>query len=286
MPSKNNLVVLIISNGRPDNVRTLNSLEQHGYTGPIYIVLDDLDKTAPKYIENYGDMVVFFDKKKTYAESDPANNFNDLRSTTFPRNACFEIARSLGFTYFLVLDDDYTGFRYRYNDNLVYEYKATRNLDTVFSVILDFYISSGATSIAMAQGGDYMGGKEGRFGKSIRTLRKCMNSFFCSTEREFKFIGQLNEDVNTYLRLGSLGHIFLTINQVSLDQMSTQSNAGGMTDIYLDTGTYVKSFYSVMIQPSSVTINQMSGRIHHSIAWKKTVPMILREDLKKKTEML
>ena len=32
----------------------------------------------------------------------------------------------------------------------------------------------------------------------------------------------------------------------SLLQKETQSNSGGLTDIYLELGTYVKSFYSVI----------------------------------------
>ena len=51
-----------------------------------------------------------------------------------------------------------------------------------------------------------------------------MNSFFCSTKRPFKFLGTINEDVNIYTRLGSIGDLFFTVPNVSLKQTDTQSN--------------------------------------------------------------
>ena len=65
----------------------------------------------------------------------------------------------------------------------------------------------------------------------------------------------------------------------SIDQKDTQSNAGGLTDIYLEVGTYVKSFYSVMAAPSCVKVSVMgdtSSRIHHAVTWKNAVPKIIR----------
>ena len=57
-----------------------------------------------------------------------------------------------------------------------------------------------------------------------------------------------------------------------------------MTDVYLDSGTYLKSFYTIMLSPSNVKLMLMGNknlRIHHKIIWKKTVPCILDEKHKK-----
>ena len=53
-----------------------------------------------------------------------------------------------------------------------------------------------------------------------------------------------------------------------------------MTDVYLDYGTYVKSFFSVMYNPSSVKISHIGKhkRIHHQINWNNAVPKIISED--------
>jgi len=67
---------------------------------------------------------------------------------------------------------------------------------------------------------------------------------------------------------------------IQLDQLDTQSNAGGMVDVYNDSGTYVKSFYSVMYCPSCVTIRTIGihhTRLHHSVAWNNAVPVFLSD---------
>ena len=94
----------------------------------------------------------------------------------------------------------------------------------------------------------------------------------------------MNVDVNCYLRNGKRGDIFLTYNGFQLDQADTQSTEGGMTDTYREMGTYLKSFTTVMCAPSNVHIKLMGSNfrhLHHSIDWKTSVPMIVREEYKK-----
>lgn len=277
--------VFILTNGRPDNVITYKTLKTSGYTGDIYFVVDDLDKTKDKYIEKFGDKVIIFDKKAIAQTFDEGDNFNDMRAIIYARNACFQIAKELKIKYFIQLDDDYTNFNFRFNKDLDYSFKSITNLDKVFISLLEFYKNTNVHSIAMAQGGDFIGGDGSDFAQSVQMKRKCMNSFICSTDRPFQFVGRVNEDVNTYTRLASTGLLLFTINQVSLQQKQTQTNKGGMTEMYLDSGTYVKSFYSVMYHPSSVKIKMMQSkfkRLHHSVSWENTVPLILNESFKKK----
>jgi hypothetical protein len=287
MSMKNkDFVVFIISHGRPDNVFTHATLKRRGYTGEVRIVIDDTDKKAAEYEKNFPGQIIIFDKAAIAATTDQGDNFNNLRTTTHARNACFDIAEKLGIKYFLVLDDDYPSFQYRFDQNLNYVTTKCVNLDRVFDCVLEFFKATPAVqSIALAQGGDFIGGADCENAQKVRFKRKCMNSFFCSTDRRFRFLSRLNEDVNTYITLGSRGTLFFTTNQVSLVQIQTQQTAGGMTEAYLAHGTYVKSFYSVMYKPSSAKISRIqdrgSSRIHHSIKWRNTVPLILREALKK-----
>jgi hypothetical protein len=202
----------------------------------------------------------------------------------YARNAAFNIARKLGIRYFIQLDDDYHRFRFRFNGtfNYILDGPNIKNLDRLFFYLLEFYVTSGATTLAISQGGDFIGGSENkRFASTIRLHRKAMNFFICSTDRPFQFLGLVNEDVTSYVRLGSIGLLFFTINQVCLEQKQTQSSSGGMTEQYLASGTYIKSFYSVMYQPSSVKVAIRCNRLHHVILWKNTVPKILSESLRK-----
>ncbi len=64
-----------------------------------------------------------------------------------------------------------------------------------------------------------------------------------------------------------------------IEQIQTQQNPGGLTEEYISSGTYTKSFYTVMINPSAVKIFLMGisyKRYHHLINWEYAVPKILR----------
>ena len=114
-----------------------------------------------------------------------------------------------------------------------------------------------------------------------------MNSWFCDTERPFLFFGHMNEDVSAYVTYGHRGQLFFTVIQAMLVQKPTQVTPGGMSDLYLSSGTYQKSFYTVMAAPSCVQIGVMGDprgstyRIHHKINWHKAVPKIIDEKYRK-----
>lgn len=274
---RSDFVAFILTHGRPNHVKTYELLRKCGYTGDIRVVVDNEDTTIPSYIDKYGEEVVIFNKPFIANTFDTCDNQDNRKAIVYARNACFDLARELGYKYFIELDDDYYYFGHKEpNESSCYIY----DLDRMFEIFIEYLEHSPITSIAFAQGGDHIGGYDGR----IKVKRKAMNSFICSVDKPFKFIGRINEDVNTYVRLGGLGHIFLTIMNVKLDQLDTQTNKGGMTDLYVDSGTYVKSFYSVMTSPSCVKVKSMgvsSKRLHHSISWENAVPCIVRKEHKK-----
>ena len=278
--------VFILTYGRPDNVKTYKTLKRFGYTGKIYFICSDDDKQLEKYKELYTKQVLVFSKKEYKNTFDIGDNFDDERVVVYARNACFDLAKKVGVKYFLVLDDDYTDFSYRFNGELSYNKGRgyINNVDDIFKAVLDYYKTIPAKTIALSQNGDWIGGHNSGWAKELKLKRKCMNSFFCSTERPFKFTGRINEDVNAYTRLGAVGDLFFTIPNVSLKQTDTQANDGGLTEIYLSQGTYVKSFYSVMFSPSSVKVamlNTERSRLHHRVSWNNAIPVILNEKHKK-----
>jgi hypothetical protein len=283
----NNFAVLILTNNRPEKVITIKNLRDQGYTGRIVLVLDDQDKTLNQYKSNYpNDEFYVFNKQEAMNLTDSADNTNNPKAVVYARNMCFKIASDLGLEYFLELDDDYTGFRYTSNSSDIWERKKIKSLDKVFQAFVEFLSNTNIQTIAFAQGGDFIGGHMSMFG-DIKLKRKAMNSFFCKTDRPFMFYGLINEDVNMYVVDGSRGKICFTASHVQLDQIQTQANSGGLTTIYLELGTYVKSFYSVMYHPSSVVVKEMGTshkRIHHSIKSELTYPKIISESYKKLTK--
>ena len=284
---KKDFVVFILTHGRVDIQYTYRSLCEQGYTGRCVFVLDNEDGQVEEYKRRYGaDNCYVFDKLAMSKRIDEVFR-GDRRVIVYARNACFDAARDLGSKYFIELDDDYTSFVWRFDAECAYTPKTPKikNLDVVFESMLRYYINTPLTSLAMAQGGDFIGGSSNQMLRSIGTKRKAMNSFICSVDRPFEFKGRINEDVNAYTQLTSVGKIFLTIVQCNLQQKITQSNGGGMTDVYRDSGTYVKSFSSVIVFPSGVKVTLLNShhkRIHHNVYWEHTAPKILQEKWRKK----
>lgn len=279
--------IFILTHGRPERVITYKTLKKAGCTYPIYLVIDNEDKTAERYYELFGkDNVIMFDKLAISKTFDTGDNFDNRKCIIYARNACFEIAKKLGFKYFLQLDDDYTAFIYKFNHRGEYhDWIIHKNIDELFEVTLKYYKSIPALTISYSQGGDFIGGKNSTGADKIYIKRKAMNTFFCSTERPFHFVGRINEDVNTYTSKGMKGELIFQINGLAIKQLQTQSNKGGMSETYLNSGTYLKSFYSVMYSPSCVKVGRMGyvePRLHHVVSWENATPKIVSETLRVK----
>jgi len=277
----------ILTHGRPDKVHTFRTLQRHGYTGKVFIVIDDEDEDGEEYKRIYGDDVLVFSKDEVGRYTDQFDNFSDRRTILWARNACWDLAKQMGYRYFIQLDDDYYGFSHkragkahRLNISTEEEYHEWKisSLDAVFEALVKLVETTSVTTIALSQGGDH----QNRGGLLQRFRRKAMNSFVCSVAKPIRFQGRLNEDVNTYVSLGRVGVLFFTDYKIMLHQLQTQSNSGGISEVYREFGTYVKSFYTVMTAPSCTTINTMGNknrRLHHRINWRKAVPLIIPEQV-------
>lgn len=281
---RDDFAIFILTHGRPYNVITTKTLARCGNTNRIYYIIDNEDKYAERYYWNFGkDNVIMFDKAEASKSCDTIDNLSNRNIVLFARNTCHKIAKDLGLKYFLELDDDYTTFRSRIWMNNKLSTVYVRDFDAICDAMLEFLDTSNAHAVAFSQTGDFIGGVGSKVYKE-RLTRKAMNAFFCRTDKPFKFTGRINEDVNAYVTLGSRGYLFFTTADIALNQLDTQQNTGGLTDAYLDLGTYVKSFYTIIGNPSCVKISDMGcnhRRIHHLIDWEHAVPKIISSRFKK-----
>jgi hypothetical protein len=287
MKANKKYAVFILSHGRPDNVITYETLRRCGYTGKIYIICDDEDKTLAQYKEKYKNEVIVFSKADYVNKFDIMDNFEGNKVIVYARNACYDIARKLGLDYFFEYEDDYNQFIFRYVDGELLRNQAIKNLDEILGLMIACLDETKATTIAFAQGGDFIGGANSFKNNTFK--RKAMNSFVFRVNKNPKddvlFVGRMNDDVTTYLTQGKVGKLFFQLSNVMLNQLATQSNTGGNTEAYKTFGTYVKSFYSVMASPSCCKVTLMgvtNKRLHHKIRWNHAVPKIISESYKKK----
>lgn len=282
--------VFILSFGRSNRVLTYDCIfkESKKFSQDVYIVCSDDDADLHNYIDRFGDKVVVFNKEALRKYIDTADNFNKMGVILYARNICWTIANKLGYRYFVEFDDDYNLFSQRYIEHVdkqdFLRQRPMQDIDYLCKIHLDLLKTTPCRTIAFSQNGDYIGGA-GNGDHARGWKRKAMNSFFCDTEKPFLFGGSVNEDVNYYTYSGRLGVLNFSMYGYSLNQSQTQSNSGGMTDQYLESGTYVKSFYSVIFSPSCVRISTMGNpgkekRIHHSVIGEKCYVKVLDEKYK------
>jgi hypothetical protein len=283
MLDKTKFAMFILTHGRPHDVITMNALKEHGYTGKTYIIIDNEDKQADEYRKVFGnEIVIQFDKAAIGETFDIADTRTDRRATVYARNASFQIAKDLGLDYFMQLDDDYLVFQHRFVDGDILRGTYIKSLDKVIDALIDLMENTNALTVAMAQGGDFIGGADGFRKKPL--MRKAMNSWLFRTNRPTTFIGRMNDDVNTYVMEGIRGELILTPTDVALVPATTQAVSGGMTEMYVENGTYMKSMYTVMMAPASVSVKYMGTahpRLHHSVKWDNTVPKIISDKYRK-----
>jgi len=296
-PSKRmeDFCVFILSYGREnaknDTYRTLcgdNVKFDISYNQDTYLVCSDDDKRLQDYIDRYGDRVIVFNKEKMHPYIDKGDNFDFMKVTVYVRNMCFTLAKEMGYRYFLELDDDYHRFVQRiiYGDREKLVVHNIKDLDRLFKIHLDFLKNTPILSVTMSQAGDFIGGAGNTYAKQ-GWQRKVMNSFFCDVQRPFMFDGTFNDDVNFYIQAGRRGYLNFNLFGYTLNAGITQANEGGMTESYLTGGTYLKTFYSILYEPSTTKIGTIchheNKRIHHLVSGRKTYPLILDEKWSKYT---
>lgn len=283
----------VLTHGRSKTLLTPSTLAKCGYTGRLFLLVDNEDEQVKDYQRLFGEKVIVFDKTKAAEITDTCDNQQRRDSVVFARNYNFVIAKKMGITHFWQLDDDYFNFHWSLDNSGKYLTTTTesvvKNLDAVISSCLEFLDATPTKSLCFAQAGDFIGGGGSRIamrGSKGFFSRKAMNSFLFRTDFPVVFRGRVNDDVNLYVECGRRGDLFVTIPRLRVQQPPTQQQDGGCTDVYKDFGTYVKSFYSVLVSPSCVRVKMLRGkthsRIHHSVQWRATAPAIIDESYRKK----
>lgn len=281
---KKKFAIFILSHGRANEILTVNTLKRQHYTGDYFIVIDNEDDQEDIYRKKFGDKIIQFDKKAEAEKTDTGDLDDDRRVGVFARNAIQDIADKMGYKYHLQLDDDFSNFSVRYPRGETLTSGKINDLDYLFKCVVEFFENTNIDVLSFSLPADFMGGVNSPKLKA-GLYPKTMGTFFMKQDRKRYFSMRMNDDITTCLLNNRIGNLFLTIAQVMVDTPGTQDMAGGMTDIYVENGTYRKSFYSVMCCPSFVKVyafrNKLGTRLHHQIEWDYAVPKILNEEYKK-----
>ena len=282
--NKKDYAVFILSHGRAKEIKTVKTLKKFGYTGEWFVVIDDLDKQRWLY-ENKFDKnhLIIFDKKKVAKQTDTGDNSDELNVGVFARNFIIDEAGRRGYDYHVQLDDDFTGFSLRYIKGDKIASKRCSDIDKLFDSVIEYLKQTKFQVLSFALSSDYLGGVNNK--KYFKGMfPKTMGTFFIKTKGCKKFCMRMNDDVTTGALYNHQGMLYRTISMVQTETQATQTMNGGMTEVYRNSGTYRKAFYSVMCLPSSAKISAMGivdFRIHHRIEWETCTPKIVSERYKK-----
>lgn len=290
--------MFILSYARPEFCRkkTYSLIRKLNFSSPLYVVVSDDDPKIAEYEKIFGHELVVYERKKYLQQSDTLDNFLSPTSIVLPaRNFCFDFAAAHNYDYFIQFDDDYRNICYYYllPNARVKEVSLTHVVHTrpnAFNAICDYMFdfldaTPYCAAVCFSQSGDYVGGgdlkKKDLLTKNRYFREKAMNTFFIRTNSSWRFLGRINEDVNAYVHYGKTGLKFYTYMPIFIYQTPTTTQEGGLTDAYLALGKYVKSFYTLLLNPSCVKIDVVSRnynffpRYHHRIEREHMSPKVV-----------
>lgn len=263
---RDDFAVMILSHGRAKEQKTRRTLLKCGYTGKIYIVIDDMDDQQEEYRKLYGAEIIVFNKQQQLGLFDTMCNADEWRSVVYARNACYEIAEGLGLKYFLMCDDDISDLKFRLvRDGKLGAYPV-RQSDRLFESIIALYENTDVSIFGFSQCGAYIGGANS---KKYRDgcQRTCSQMMMIRTQDKTPFNGIFNEDLHVAIESGLRGKIVLSTMLVSIASPVRESNSGGLHDLYKANGSYTHCSYTVMAYPgiAKVSVVQESKlRLKHS----------------------
>lgn len=268
-------VVLIISHKRP-KCRTVKAILDAGYRGDWYIVCDDLDDTP--YEELFPGHVIRFDKMEYVQKTDTVDNFQKLGSCTYARNACFDIAKRMGYDCFGVFDDDVSGFMYRYQDGNRLKSKPVCNFDAVFAIYCKYVLDADIACGSFVPAGRLIGGVQNPVVRE-KFYYNPTNVFIINTHKEqFPFIGTLRQD-SIYSHLNNmLGRIVAAFMPIVVCMEPPGSmREGGIKETYSEWNNYVVESYSNIVIPSF--FRWRNGIKEHTFS--QNLPRVLNERWRK-----
>tara|TARA_R110002020_G_scaffold339973_1_gene555008 strand:- start:187 stop:1098 length:912 start_codon:yes stop_codon:yes gene_type:complete len=274
------LEIFIPSYHRPNNIKTAKFLINKGYDSKkIHVIIDDEAEDAAKYkeqVNNLGCNLHIFNMEESRLKYDYIHRpSKSRRSAGQSRNMFYDYAKKLNIDFYLVMDDDTTGFEIRPYG--VYRRMATLNeLNLVYDSIKEFMQRQKIGVFGLSQTGDMFART------NTKILRnKVMNTTFINTKYIYR--GERGvQDNDTSQFVGIMNEGFFTGSLASglvLKQTSSATAAGGLTDLYNECKLLNKSLIVPIQFPSLCHAEKQKrngGRIHHKINNKNLYPKLIK----------
>ncbi len=243
--------VFITSHNSPDVCKSAESLLTAGCSKDrIFIVIDDADPRFEEYVNMDYDVYVFHKQDYVDILDIGMSKMNpQLSAVLYARAAVEDIAKSMKLQYFIVMDDDVYGFRYRYVENDKLCSKPVHNFDDLIFAYVKFMENSDSICLSFANDGSFIGGSDAVTSGKILERRSCHTIFIRRTDREFEWKFAVNEDYVSSLLYANIGKLMFTLPFVQRTISGMNNRIEGMHDLYENTTDFQRAFYNVIACP-------------------------------------
>ena len=247
--------IFIITHKHPDKQLTYDTLRNCGYTGKIYLVVDDTDSTIQQYIDNYGkDNVVIFNKNYYINSERFDNGTNDsvYACAVYARRAVEDIAKHLGYSYFVMADDDITKLSIRYPVSGKLKRLEITDLDSILDCYIDLVSNDGISCLGFGGVQNYFSGVDVF---SENSLSKRLIPYWVFIRNAKYFVNWTNwyaeDDIATYTN-NSLGMVSTIVPYILAE--TEPIGTGSMQDVYESNNSFIMAMSELRYFPNILLI--------------------------------
>lgn len=275
--------VFILTHGRPNNQLTVKSLQDVGYTGEWYLVVDDQDDTFDEYVSVWGaDRVIVFHKDHFIKHTDTGLHTPVPKFAVFARNAIEFIAHSMGYKTFMMLDDDITKLRIRLPEgDSLKSFQINGQFDAIIESSVNYVLECDIACMGLGFCNLYIGGVE-NFNKENPRQRLCAEAFIRNTAHPILWRLNMVEDLITSIDAAMRGEVWFQFLPIQCEiKMSEGAVDGGNSDVYRQLGMYRISFMPVIAYPSSNAVRLGKKSWASTTSPDKCIPKIISSRYRK-----
>lgn len=275
--------VFILSHKRADRVETYDTLKNSGYTGKLYVVVDDRDPMLSKYRERFGDELLVFNKQEYIDKTETMETSKLESSAVYARNAIEQYAVDLGLDVFGMFDDDIIKLRYRWVDGDKIRSLSVKVLDKVFEIYSYYILYTGIACVSFPFVMFYVSGKQ-YLDRRISEYRHTYQIHIRNSHIPVNWTGIINHDTITQLLTMQQGYIWWSLPYVVFDAKPMNKDSGGLKEVYDALSDFDMAFLAVMSCPFCCTVTTSKGaRSSLQIKENKhtSYPMIISQRYKK-----
>lgn len=275
--------VFILSHNRADRVETYDTLKNLGYSGEVYIVVDDEDPMLSTYIKRFGEIVVVFNKSEWIKSTDTVTNIKLKSSPVYARSAIEHMANSALYDAYIVMDDDIKNLRYRFLESgMVKSVRVTQDIDSIFDLYVEYLLTANIATLSFATVMVYAGGVH----NEADLVRIASHRYTCQIHiRNLKFpvdwISLANNDSISANNTAKIGYLWWSLPFIVYDSPKMNTLPGGMKKVYDSVSEFKRAFMSTVVSPSVCRVGCAKDRLSIQRNLKAAYPMIVSSKWKK-----